>query len=134
MGRSIIYYQSKASAVAGRSCDELRALALTTEISFKVAIESTALNGDPRNSCSPHYIHHQRPSKYLKALVAAGEICRDSASISASELPVTTQSLQRPEILPGRKESREITGINTECSQALPVLMPKRVKRVNDFW
>ena len=34
---SIIYYQSKASAVAGRSCDELRALALTTEISFKVS-------------------------------------------------------------------------------------------------
>lgn len=34
---SIIYYQSKASAVAGRSYDELRALALTTEISFKVS-------------------------------------------------------------------------------------------------
>lgn len=44
------------------------------------------------------------------------------------------KSLQRPEISPGRKDSREITGIKAECSQALPVLMPKRVKRVNDFW
>lgn len=42
-----------------------------------------------------------------------------------------SQSLQRPEISPGRKDSREITGIKAECSQALPVLMPKRV---NDFW
>ena len=45
-----------------------------------------------------------------------------------------SQSLKSPEISPGRKDSREITGINAECSQALPVLMPKKVKTVNDFW
>ncbi|KAK1896043.1 Copine-4, partial [Dissostichus eleginoides] len=43
----------------------------------KVAIDFTASNGDPRNSCSLHYIHPFQPNEYLKALVAVGEICQD---------------------------------------------------------
>ncbi|KAK3515152.1 hypothetical protein QTP70_008161 [Hemibagrus guttatus] len=43
----------------------------------KVAIDFTASNGDPRNSCSLHYIHPYQPNEYLKALVAVGEICQD---------------------------------------------------------
>uniref|UniRef100_A0A6Q2XJZ2 C2 domain-containing protein n=1 Tax=Esox lucius TaxID=8010 RepID=A0A6Q2XJZ2_ESOLU len=35
-----------------------------------VAIDFTASNGDPRNSCSLHYIHPYQPNEYLKALVA----------------------------------------------------------------
>ena len=34
-------------------------------------------NGDPRNSCSLHYINPYQPNEYLKALVAVGEICQD---------------------------------------------------------
>ncbi|KAI4796033.1 hypothetical protein KUCAC02_029491, partial [Chaenocephalus aceratus] len=43
----------------------------------QVAIDFTASNGDPRNSCSLHYIHPFQPNEYLKALVAVGEICQD---------------------------------------------------------
>uniref|UniRef100_A0A673KTX3 Copine IVb n=1 Tax=Sinocyclocheilus rhinocerous TaxID=307959 RepID=A0A673KTX3_9TELE len=42
-----------------------------------VAIDFTASNGDPRNSCSLHYIHPYQPNEYLKALIAVGEICQD---------------------------------------------------------
>ncbi|XP_061573714.1 copine-4 isoform X1 [Cololabis saira] len=45
--------------------------------SLQVAIDFTASNGDPRNSCSLHYIHPYQPNEYLKALVAVGEICQD---------------------------------------------------------
>uniref|UniRef100_A0A8D0A1K9 Copine IVb n=1 Tax=Sander lucioperca TaxID=283035 RepID=A0A8D0A1K9_SANLU len=41
------------------------------QIQFTVAIDFTASNGDPRNSCSLHYIHPYQPNEYLKALVAA---------------------------------------------------------------
>ncbi|XP_062842094.1 copine-4 [Trichomycterus rosablanca] len=47
------------------------------QIQFTVAVDFTASNGDPRNSCSLHYIHPYRPNEYLKALVAVGEICQD---------------------------------------------------------
>ncbi|XP_062254845.1 copine-4 [Platichthys flesus] len=47
------------------------------QIQFTVAIDFTASNGDPRNSCSLHYIHPYKPNEYLKALVAVGEICQD---------------------------------------------------------
>uniref|UniRef100_A0A3P8XD62 C2 domain-containing protein n=1 Tax=Esox lucius TaxID=8010 RepID=A0A3P8XD62_ESOLU len=43
----------------------------------QVAIDFTASNGDPHNSCSLHYIHPYQPNEYLKALVAVGEICQD---------------------------------------------------------
>uniref|UniRef100_H3CJT2 Copine IVa n=1 Tax=Tetraodon nigroviridis TaxID=99883 RepID=H3CJT2_TETNG len=46
-------------------------------IKMHVAIDFTASNGDPRNSCSLHYIHPFQPNEYLKALVAVGEICQD---------------------------------------------------------
>lgn len=44
---------------------------------FQVAIDFTASNGDPRNSCSLHYINPYQPNEYLKALIAVGEICQD---------------------------------------------------------
>ncbi|XP_061404332.1 copine-4-like isoform X1 [Lethenteron reissneri] len=47
------------------------------QIQFTVAIDFTASNGDPQNSCSLHYIHPYQPNEYLKALVAVGEICQD---------------------------------------------------------
>uniref|UniRef100_A0A9J8BZB5 Copine VII n=1 Tax=Cyprinus carpio carpio TaxID=630221 RepID=A0A9J8BZB5_CYPCA len=46
-------------------------------ISVIVAIDFTASNGDPRNSCSLHYINPYQPNEYLKALIAVGEICQD---------------------------------------------------------
>lgn len=46
-------------------------------LSLQVAIDFTASNGDPRNSCSLHYIHPFQPNEYLKALVSVGEICQD---------------------------------------------------------
>nr|XP_023413753.1 copine-7 [Loxodonta africana] len=47
------------------------------QIHFTVAIDFTASNGDPRNSCSLHYINPYQPNEYLRALVAVGEICQD---------------------------------------------------------
>uniref|UniRef100_UPI00358E44A1 copine-4 n=1 Tax=Myxine glutinosa TaxID=7769 RepID=UPI00358E44A1 len=47
------------------------------QIQFTVAIDFTASNGDPKNSCSLHYIHPYQPNEYLKALVSVGEICQD---------------------------------------------------------
>lgn len=43
----------------------------------QVAIDFTASNGDPRNSCSLHYINPFQPNEYLQALVAVGEVCQD---------------------------------------------------------
>lgn len=42
-----------------------------------MAIDFTASNGDPRNSCSLHYINPFQPNEYLQALLAVGEICQD---------------------------------------------------------
>lgn len=42
-----------------------------------MAIDFTASNGDPRNSCSLHYINPFQPNEYLQALVAVGEVCQD---------------------------------------------------------
>lgn len=42
-----------------------------------MAIDFTASNGDPRNSCSLHYISPFQPNEYLQALVAVGEVCQD---------------------------------------------------------
>lgn len=53
----------------------------------QVAIDFTASNGDPRNSCSLHYINPYQPNEYLKALVAVGEICQDYDRLVALEGP-----------------------------------------------
>lgn len=53
----------------------------------QVAIDFTASNGDPRNSCSLHYINPYQPNEYLKALVAVGEICQDYDRSVASAGP-----------------------------------------------
>ena len=50
---------------------------LTTPWPLQEAIDFTASNGDPRNSCSLHYINPFQPNEYLQALVAVGEICQD---------------------------------------------------------
>ncbi|KAJ8252708.1 hypothetical protein COCON_G00220200 [Conger conger] len=46
------------------------------QIHFTVAIDFTASNGDPRNSCSLHYINPYQPNEYLKALIAVGRFVR----------------------------------------------------------
>ena len=58
----------------------------------QVAIDFTASNGDPRNSCSLHYIHPYQPNEYLKALVAVGEICQDYDRYNSS----ITIALKKP--------------------------------------
>ncbi|XP_010220687.1 PREDICTED: copine-4-like, partial [Tinamus guttatus] len=69
------------------------------QIQFTVAIDFTASNGDPRNSCSLHYIHPYQPNEYLKALVAVGEICQDydrwseQSSVAKSRHPGSTALL-----------------------------------------
>uniref|UniRef100_A0AAV2MEN3 C2 domain-containing protein n=1 Tax=Knipowitschia caucasica TaxID=637954 RepID=A0AAV2MEN3_KNICA len=47
------------------------------QIQFTVAIDFTASNGDPGNSCSLHYIHPFHPNEYLKVLLSVGDICQD---------------------------------------------------------
>lgn len=54
----------------------------------QVAIDFTASNGDPRNSCSLHYINPYQPNEYLKALVAVGEICQDYDRLVAAGGPL----------------------------------------------
>lgn len=67
----------------------------------QVAIDFTASNGDPRNSCSLHYIHPYQPNEYLKALVAVGEICQDydrwvyTCCSSQSEESIHSEQLNR---------------------------------------
>ncbi|KAF5915105.1 hypothetical protein HPG69_013375, partial [Diceros bicornis minor] len=43
----------------------------------QVAIDFTASNGDPRNSCSLHYNNPFQPNEHLQALAAVGEMCQD---------------------------------------------------------
>uniref|UniRef100_A0A8D2DGE1 Copine-7 n=1 Tax=Sciurus vulgaris TaxID=55149 RepID=A0A8D2DGE1_SCIVU len=47
------------------------------QIHCTVAIDFTASNGDPRNSCSLHHIDPGQPNEYLRALLAVGEVCQD---------------------------------------------------------
>ncbi|KAA0710276.1 Copine-4 [Triplophysa tibetana] len=69
---------------------------------FKVAIDFTASNGDPRNSCSLHYIHPYQPNEYLKALIAVGEICQDyDSSLLISEAhPFCSSSVSSDKMFP----------------------------------
>ncbi|KAL7977739.1 hypothetical protein Chor_009688 [Crotalus horridus] len=47
------------------------------QISFTVAIDFTASNGDPRSEHSLHFISPREPNEYLKTLSSVGEICQD---------------------------------------------------------
>ncbi|KAM6453094.1 copine-6 isoform 1-T2 [Liasis olivaceus] len=47
------------------------------QISFTVAIDFTASNGDPRSEYSLHFINPKEPNEYLKTLSSVGEICQD---------------------------------------------------------
>ncbi|XP_060253898.1 copine-7 isoform X3 [Ovis aries] len=64
------------------------------QIHFTVAIDFTASNGDPRNSCSLHYINPFQPNEYLQALVAVGEICQDY-----DRCPMTLPSISTPKTM-----------------------------------
>uniref|UniRef100_A0A8C5WZV2 C2 domain-containing protein n=1 Tax=Malurus cyaneus samueli TaxID=2593467 RepID=A0A8C5WZV2_9PASS len=66
------------------------------QIHFTVAIDFTASNGDPRNSCSLHYINPYQPNEYLKALVAVGEICQDYDRLVALAGPPGSHARWRP--------------------------------------
>ncbi|KAL2088549.1 hypothetical protein ACEWY4_015448 [Coilia grayii] len=57
---------------------------------LKVAVDFTASNGDPHNSCSLHYINPYQPNEYLKALIAVGEICQDYDSHASVGVPVSS--------------------------------------------
>lgn len=67
------YCQMGAGAIPGQVGKGLR----DPRGSPQVAIDFTASNGDPRNSCSLHYISPFQPNEYLQALVAVGEVCQD---------------------------------------------------------
>ncbi|XP_032242056.1 copine-8 isoform X2 [Nematostella vectensis] len=48
-----------------------------TQISFIVAIDFTASNGNPQNSNSLHFLNPYEPNQYVKALTSVGAICQD---------------------------------------------------------
>ncbi|PKK16668.1 hypothetical protein A306_00000157, partial [Columba livia] len=91
------------------------------QIHFTVAIDFTASNGDPRNSCSLHYINPYQPNEYLKALVAVGEICQD---YDRSVGPVGPQGQDTPVMATlGPGCSVMATPVTTPCMLALPGLL-----------
>ncbi|XP_038067397.1 copine-8-like isoform X1 [Patiria miniata] len=47
------------------------------QLSFTVAIDFTASNGDPRQPTSLHYMNPYTPNAYLRALWAVGEVIQD---------------------------------------------------------
>jgi len=47
------------------------------QISFTVAIDFTASNGEPDDPKSLHYINPQAPNDYERALISVGEVCQD---------------------------------------------------------
>ncbi|XP_025064932.1 copine-7 [Alligator sinensis] len=76
------------------------------QIHFTVAIDFTASNGDPRNSCSLHYINPYQPNEYLKALVAVGEICQDYDRAGVTDrVWARGRAERRPQVLGGQKGS-----------------------------
>lgn len=94
----------------------------------QVAIDFTASNGDPRNSCSLHYIHPYQPNEYLKALVAVGEICQDydrfeSAPINHRSHSKRNNTLTQPRYpskdCPFDEKSRNFISCHEYCSTCL---------------
>ncbi|KAB1260585.1 Copine-7, partial [Camelus dromedarius] len=75
-----------------RVCSSLDCIMGGCQIHFTAAIDFIASNGDPRNSCSLHYINPFQPNEYLQALVAVGEICQDYNSVSPVCPPPTRVS------------------------------------------
>ena len=44
---------------------------------FKVGVDFTASNGDPRNPNSLHYINPYQPNEYEKAIQSVGAVIQD---------------------------------------------------------
>ena len=44
---------------------------------FKVAIDFTGSNGDPRSPQSLHYMNPHQPNQYVSALRSVGSVCQD---------------------------------------------------------
>lgn len=87
----------------------------------QVAIDFTASNGDPRNSCSLHYINPYQPNEYLKALVAVGEICQDyDRLVALADLPRTP--ITHCDVHPGvRSAGDRHPGMASELLTPLPL-------------
>uniref|UniRef100_A0A4W5MIF2 Copine 7 n=1 Tax=Hucho hucho TaxID=62062 RepID=A0A4W5MIF2_9TELE len=92
------------------------------QIHFTVAIDFTASNGDPRNSCSLHYINPYQPNEYLKALIAVGEICQDYDRLSDLFFPPNKQVSHDFAINfnPEDDECEEIQGVVEAYQNCLP--------------
>uniref|UniRef100_A0A8C5HLT5 C2 domain-containing protein n=1 Tax=Gouania willdenowi TaxID=441366 RepID=A0A8C5HLT5_GOUWI len=82
------------------------------QIHFTVAIDFTASNGDPRNSCSLHYINPYQPNEYLKALIAVGEICQDYDRFVSHDFAINFN--------PEDDECEEIQGVVEAYQNCLP--------------
>uniref|UniRef100_A0A8C8HBK3 Copine VII n=1 Tax=Oncorhynchus tshawytscha TaxID=74940 RepID=A0A8C8HBK3_ONCTS len=90
------------------------------QIHFTVAIDFTASNGDPRNSCSLHYINPYQPNEYLKALIAVGEICQDYDRL-VSTMPLCPVSHDFAiNFNPEDDECEEIQGVVEAYQNCLP--------------
>ncbi|EPQ04631.1 Copine-7 [Myotis brandtii] len=76
----------------------------------QVAIDFTASNGDPRNSCSLHYISPFQPNEYLQALVAVGEVCQDYDRLAQGLAGL--EGVARSSVSPTRTRNQEpcVTG------------------------
>ncbi|XP_033626686.1 copine-8-like isoform X1 [Asterias rubens] len=48
-----------------------------SELSFTVAVDFTASNGDPRQTSSLHFMNPYQPNSYLRAIWAVGEVIQD---------------------------------------------------------
>uniref|UniRef100_A0A674EZ36 Copine 7 n=1 Tax=Salmo trutta TaxID=8032 RepID=A0A674EZ36_SALTR len=94
------------------------------QIHFTVAIDFTASNGDPRNSCSLHYINPYQPNEYLKALIAVGEICQDYDSTTVSDLVLFPNKQVSHDFAinfnPEDDECEEIQGVVEAYQNCLP--------------
>uniref|UniRef100_A0A3P8NCL2 Copine VII n=1 Tax=Astatotilapia calliptera TaxID=8154 RepID=A0A3P8NCL2_ASTCA len=94
------------------------------QIHFTVAIDFTASNGDPRNSCSLHYINPYQPNEYLKALIAVGEICQDYDRFPFTLSPLVPHSQVSHDFAinfnPEDDECEEIQGVVEAYQNCLP--------------
>ncbi|XP_019498123.1 PREDICTED: copine-7 isoform X3 [Hipposideros armiger] len=93
------------------------------QVHCTVAIDFTASNGDPRNSCSLHYINPFQPNEYLQALVAVGEVCQDY-----DRCPMTLPSTSTPRTMSAKVGARG--GLGQGCSGHTPSSPPPGIQGV----
>nr|KAF6391650.1 copine 6 [Pipistrellus kuhlii] len=99
------------------------------QISFTVAIDFTASNGDPRSSQSLHCLSPRQPNHYLQALRAVGGICQDYDSDKrfpafgfGARIPPNFEVSHDFAINfdPENPECEEISGVITSYRRCLP--------------